>query len=173
MPLSFRATSTRRPPRLACFCSTVAAGWSISASPVLAAASEERLREHLLGQAGSCTRSATEFDFEASPYPVSLYRHYFAVYLGTSAGRLPECNEAVVDEVPIGKEWPMPQLQEVGNVVKISVVGTIRGTGEVLQAVTETVSNSLVVVLRGTGAVGGALTGAGVGCRVRRDPWRG
>ena len=59
----------------------------------------ERLREHLLGQGGSCTRSATEFDFEASPYPVSLYRHYFAVYLGTSAGRLPECNEAVFDEV--------------------------------------------------------------------------
>jgi hypothetical protein len=59
----------------------------------------ERLREHLLGRAGSCTRSATEFDFEASPYPVSLYRQYFAVYLGTSAGRLPECNEAVFDEV--------------------------------------------------------------------------
>src|SRR5687768_553482 len=53
----------------------------------------------------------------------------------------------------------MRQLQGIGNVVRNSVVGTVRGTGEVFQAVTETVSNSLVVVLRGTGAVGGALTG--------------
>jgi len=66
----------------------------------------ERLHEHLRGQAGSCTRSATEFDFEASPYPVSLYRQYFAVYLGTSAGRLPECNEAVVDEVSLERNGP-------------------------------------------------------------------
>ena len=36
----------------------------------------------------------------------------------------------------------MPQLQEVGNVVKNSLVGTIRGTGEVFQAVTETVTSS-------------------------------
>jgi hypothetical protein len=73
MPLLFRATSTRRPPRLACFSYTVA---------------------------------ATEFDFEASPYPVSLYRQYFAVYLGTSAGRLPECNEFVVDEVSLERNVP-------------------------------------------------------------------
>lgn len=54
----------------------------------------ERLRQHLRGQAGPCTRSATEFDYEASSDPVELYQHYLAVYLGTSAGRLPDCNEA-------------------------------------------------------------------------------
>ncbi|HYI88048.1 MAG TPA: hypothetical protein VEX61_13250 [Burkholderiales bacterium] len=72
----------------------------------------ERLREHLRGQAGSCTRSATEFDFEASPYPRSLYRHYFAVYLGTSAGRLPECNKAVVNEVPSERSGPCPSCRK-------------------------------------------------------------
>lgn len=54
----------------------------------------ERLRQHLRGDAGSCTRAATEFDYEASADPVALYRHYLAVYLGTSAGRLPDCNQA-------------------------------------------------------------------------------
>src|SRR5688572_15509989 len=60
----------------------------------------ERLREHLLGQGGSCTRSATEFDFEASPYPVSLYRQYFAVYLSTSAGRLPAATRRLSMKFP-------------------------------------------------------------------------
>jgi hypothetical protein len=30
----------------------------------------------------------------------------FAVYLSTSAGRLPECNEAVVDEVSLERNGP-------------------------------------------------------------------
>ena len=54
----------------------------------------ERLRHHLRGEAGACTRAATEFDYEAATDPLSLYRHYLAVYLGTSAGRLPDCNQA-------------------------------------------------------------------------------
>lgn len=54
----------------------------------------ERLRQHLRGEAGACTRAATEFDYEAATDPLSLYRHYLAVYLGTSAGRLPDCNQA-------------------------------------------------------------------------------
>ena len=53
----------------------------------------ERLEHHLRGGGGACTRSATEFDYEASADPVQLYRHYLGVYLGTSAGLLPECNE--------------------------------------------------------------------------------
>jgi hypothetical protein len=54
----------------------------------------ECLRQHLRGEGGPCTRLANEFDYEASTDPVSLYRHYVAVYLGTSAGRLPDCNQA-------------------------------------------------------------------------------
>jgi hypothetical protein len=54
----------------------------------------ERLGHHLRGGAGACTRAATEFDYEAGTDPLSLYRHYLAVYLGTSAGRLPDCNQA-------------------------------------------------------------------------------
>jgi hypothetical protein len=73
MPRSFRATSMRRPLR---------PGGSI----------RERLRHHLRGEAGACTRAATEFDYEAATDALSLYRHYLAVYLGTSAGRLPDCN---------------------------------------------------------------------------------
>lgn len=53
----------------------------------------ERLQHHLRGDGGRCTRSATEFDYEPSAEPIPLYRHYVAVYLGTSAGVLPECNE--------------------------------------------------------------------------------
>lgn len=53
----------------------------------------ERLRHHLRGDGGRCTRSATEFDYESSDEPILLYRHYVAVYLGTSAGALPACNE--------------------------------------------------------------------------------
>jgi len=56
----------------------------------------ERLRDHLRGADGTCTRSATEFEYEASEDPIVLYRHYVAVYLGTTAGVLPECNEALV-----------------------------------------------------------------------------
>jgi hypothetical protein len=53
----------------------------------------EQLRRHLHGDAGRCTRSATEFDSEASGDPVPLYRHYVAVYLGATGGLLPDCNE--------------------------------------------------------------------------------
>lgn len=52
----------------------------------------ERLRHHLPG-GGTCTRSATEFDYEASANPVALYRHYIAVYLDATGGMLPDCNE--------------------------------------------------------------------------------
>ena len=34
-----------------------------------------------------------EFDYEISEDPVALYRHYVAVYLDTTGGLLPECNE--------------------------------------------------------------------------------
>jgi hypothetical protein len=53
----------------------------------------EDLRHHLRGAGGTCTRAATEFDYEISQDPVSLYRHYAAVYLDTTGGLLPECNE--------------------------------------------------------------------------------
>lgn len=45
------------------------------------------------GAGGACTRAATEFDYEISEDPVALYRHYVAVYLDTTGGLLPECNE--------------------------------------------------------------------------------
>ena len=53
----------------------------------------EQLRQHLRGLGGPCTRAATEFDYETSAEPLALYRHYVAVYLETSCGVLPECNE--------------------------------------------------------------------------------
>lgn len=53
----------------------------------------DRLQHHLRGGGGLCTRSATEFDCEASPDPVALYRRYVAAYLATGAGRMPDCNE--------------------------------------------------------------------------------
>jgi hypothetical protein len=53
----------------------------------------DRLRHHLRGDGGRCTRSATEFDYEASIDPVPLYRHYVAVYLAATGGVLPDCNE--------------------------------------------------------------------------------
>ena len=52
----------------------------------------ERLRFHLRGAGGACTRAATEFDYEPSADPVSLYRHYLAVYLDATGGLLPDCN---------------------------------------------------------------------------------
>jgi hypothetical protein len=54
----------------------------------------ERLRWHLRGAGGACTRSATEFDYEAAADAVPLYRHYLAVYLDATGGRLPDCNHA-------------------------------------------------------------------------------
>lgn len=53
----------------------------------------ERLARHLRGEGGSCTRSATEFDYETSSDPVALYRHYVAVYVDATGGLLPDCNE--------------------------------------------------------------------------------
>jgi hypothetical protein len=60
----------------------------------------------------------------------------------------------------------MAQLQGIGNVVRNSVVGTVRGTGEVFDAVAETVSHSLATVLRSTGTVGGALGETGTAGRL-------
>jgi hypothetical protein len=54
----------------------------------------ERLRYHLRGGGGACTRSATEFDCEASADALALYHHYIAVYLDATGGQLPDCNEA-------------------------------------------------------------------------------
>ena len=54
----------------------------------------ERLRYHLRGAGGACTRSATEFDYEASAEPLALYHHYVAVYLDATGGQLPDCSEA-------------------------------------------------------------------------------
>jgi hypothetical protein len=55
---------------------------------------QERLRHHLRGAGGACTRSATEFDYEASDDPLALYRHYLGVYLHATGGLLPDCNPA-------------------------------------------------------------------------------
>ena len=52
-----------------------------------------RLRDHLRGAGGACTRSATEFDYEASAEPVLLYRKYVATYLHATGGLLPDCNK--------------------------------------------------------------------------------
>lgn len=52
----------------------------------------ERLRHHLRGAGGACTRSATEFDYEAAADPIALYRHYLGVYLHATGGLLPDCN---------------------------------------------------------------------------------
>jgi hypothetical protein len=49
------------------------------------------------------------------------------------------------------KEAPMQALVEN---VKNTIIGTIRGTGEIVNAVTETVSGSLTTALKGTGSVG-------------------
>ena len=53
----------------------------------------EHLRHHLRLAGGSCTRAAPEFDYETSEDPVGLDRHSAAVYLDTTGGMLPECNE--------------------------------------------------------------------------------
>lgn len=53
----------------------------------------DRLRHHLRGGGGFCTRSASEFDYEASRDPIALYHHYVAVYLAATGARLPDCNE--------------------------------------------------------------------------------
>lgn len=52
------------------------------------------LRQHLRGERGRCTGSASEFDYEVSAAPLPLYRHYLGVYLETTAGLLPDCNAA-------------------------------------------------------------------------------
>jgi hypothetical protein len=52
-----------------------------------------RLREHLLGGGAGGTGSATEFDYEVSGEPFALYGHYLAVYIDTTGGLLPDCNE--------------------------------------------------------------------------------
>jgi hypothetical protein len=54
---------------------------------------QECLRYHLRGKGGPCTHSATEFDYETSADPLALYRHYLAVYLDTTGGLLPDCND--------------------------------------------------------------------------------
>lgn len=51
------------------------------------------LRHHLRGDGGLCTQAATEFDYETSADPAPLYRHYLAVYVHTTGGLLPECND--------------------------------------------------------------------------------
>lgn len=51
------------------------------------------LGHHLRGGGGPCTQSAAEFDYETSRDPLPLYRHYLAVYLHTTGGLLPDCND--------------------------------------------------------------------------------
>jgi hypothetical protein len=51
----------------------------------------------------------------------------------------------------------MPAL---GDKVKDTIVATVRGTGEIVNVVTETVSDTLTTALKGTGSVGRALSGA-------------
>jgi hypothetical protein len=47
-------------------------------------------------------------------------------------------------------------MRALAENVKNAITGTIRGTGEVVNAVTETVSGSLTTALEGTGSVGKA-----------------
>ena len=54
----------------------------------------DELLRHLAGGGGRCTRSATAFDYEPAADPVTLYRHYVAVYLDATGGVPPDCNEA-------------------------------------------------------------------------------
>jgi len=51
------------------------------------------LQQHLRGEGGPCTRTATDFDYETSAYASWLYRHYIAIYLEATGGLLPACNE--------------------------------------------------------------------------------
>lgn len=61
----------------------------------------ECLRHHLRGERGTCTGSATEFDYEASAEPLPLYGHYLSVYVEATGGLLPECNEARDSYAPL------------------------------------------------------------------------
>jgi hypothetical protein len=54
----------------------------------------------------------------------------------------------------------MAEERGLAESVKDGLVGTIRGAGEVANAVTDVVSGTLVHAIKGTGAVGAALTGA-------------
>ena len=54
----------------------------------------------------------------------------------------------------------MDQQQGLGESVKRSIIGTVRGTGEIVNAVTDTVAGTLAGALREAGNVGQALTGA-------------
>ena len=51
-------------------------------------------------------------------------------------------------------------MQVLVDRTKDTIVATIKGAGEIVNAVTETVSDSLTTALKGTGSVGRALTEA-------------
>ena len=60
-------------------------------------------------------------------------------------------------------------MQALIENVKNSIVGAIRGTGEIANAVTETVSGSLTTALRSTGSATGVIAGVRV---VVKAPFR-
>ena len=51
-----------------------------------------------------------------------------------------------------------PGRKGIVESVKDKMVGSIKGTGEVMNAAVDTVSGTLVTTIKGTGAVGTALT---------------
>jgi hypothetical protein len=53
----------------------------------------EQLLRHLRGEAGPCTRAASEFEYDSSPNPRALYEYYLENYGSRTRGLLPECNE--------------------------------------------------------------------------------
>jgi len=52
----------------------------------------EQLLRHLRGEAGPCTRAASEFEYDSSPNPRALYHFYLDNYGWRTGGLLPECN---------------------------------------------------------------------------------
>lgn len=51
------------------------------------------LLQHLRGERGACTQTASEFEYDCSPNPRALYWFYLEKYGMRTGGLLPECNE--------------------------------------------------------------------------------
>lgn len=60
----------------------------------------------------------------------------------------------------IERRLAMQEPRRIGETVKQSIIGSVRGTGEVVNAVTDTVTGTVASALRGAGNIGQALTGA-------------
>ena len=74
-----------------------------------------------------------------------------------------ERSSGVNGEVPPARRRSKAMTEERRNIaesVKDGIIGTIRGTGEIVNAAVDTVSGVLVKAIRETGAVTAATTGA-------------